>query len=215
MQTPKQIADEIDNGAAADIFYDADDYGDEGPSITIENFQLACAQGAAILRQLDAPEEWFVVITDEDGNRVDSETFGGDYSIEHIREVAGKHFGDLPAGHNCRFYPVGPERVDLAFGFSGDLPDPRLAHSIALLRLRIGLSDQIDKAVADKDLALEMALHALHQENEVRIDNDQTQYLLDRGWANEDGWEGCPDDYMGETLWSGHAAEDELRKWFG
>lgn len=122
MQTPKQIADEIDNGAAADIFYDADDYGDEGPSITIENFQLACAQGAAILRQLDAPEEWLVVITDEDGNRVDSETFGGDYSIEQIREVAGNHFGDLPAGHNCRFYPVGPERVDLAFGFSGDLP---------------------------------------------------------------------------------------------
>lgn len=127
MKTPTDIATEINKGLNRDIFYDADMYKDQSAADAIFDFQDACAKSAAILTQLDTPDDWFVVVTDEDGNRVDSETFGGDYSIEHIREMAGNHFGDLPAGHNCRFYPVGPERVDLAFGFSADIPTPRYA----------------------------------------------------------------------------------------
>lgn len=69
----------------------------------------------------EPPTEWLAVVTDEDGDRIDSETFGGDYSIEHIRETAMNHFGDLPAGNNLRFYPIAPERVDLAIGFAGDI----------------------------------------------------------------------------------------------
>lgn len=210
--TPKDIADGIDAELTSDLFHET---GMVRLKPGLENFHRACHEAAVIMRQLEAPDEWLAVVTDEDGNRIDSETFGGDYSIEVIREKAAQHFGDLPAGHNLRFYPIGPERVDLAIGFAGNIPDPRLTHSIALLRIRNGISAQIDKAIADKDFALEMALHELHQENEVRIDADQTKYLTDRGWADDDGWDACPDAYMGETLWSGHATEGELRKWFG
>ena len=122
MRTPKDIADAIDEGVLADIFYDAHDHNDVTAEDSIATFQRACIDSAAILRQLEAPDEWLVAVTDEDGNRILSETFGGDYSVEQIRETAARHFGDLPAGHNCRFYPIAPERVDLAFGFAGDIP---------------------------------------------------------------------------------------------
>ena len=122
MRTPAQIADALDEGISADIFYDAHDHDDESAETTIENFQHACGEAMTILRALDTPGEWLATVEDEDGDRILSEVFGGDYSLDQIRLNAMRHFGDLPAGHNLRFYPIGPERVDMARGFAGDLP---------------------------------------------------------------------------------------------
>jgi hypothetical protein len=63
------------------------------------------------------PDEWLVAVTDPDGDRILSETFGGDYSLEQIREQALRHFNP-PPGHTLRFYPIGEERVDLALGIA-------------------------------------------------------------------------------------------------
>lgn len=66
----------------------------------------------AVLDNHDAPAEWLVAVTDPEGARILSETFGGDYSLEQIREQALRHF-DPPPGHTLRFYPIGLERGDL------------------------------------------------------------------------------------------------------
>jgi hypothetical protein len=66
-----------------------------------------------------SPDEWLAVVTDEDGDRIDSQTFSGEYSIDHVRDQAYAYFetmGTAKSGHNVRFYPIGPERVDLAIG---------------------------------------------------------------------------------------------------
>ncbi len=122
MLTPKDIADDLDEGLRSDIFYDAHDYGDESAQGQIEKFHRAVLESAVILRQLEAPDHWLAVVTDENGNRVNSALIEGDNSTDSLRKRAGEHFGDLPAGHNCRFHPIGPDRVDLAFGFAGDIP---------------------------------------------------------------------------------------------
>lgn len=122
MTTPKQLADGLDEGLHSDIFYDARSYGDESAERQIEKFRSAVLESAIVLRQLEAPTLWLAVVTDEDGNRVNSVLLEGDNSTDSLRQRAGEHFGDLPAGHNCRFAPVGPDRADLAFGFAGDIP---------------------------------------------------------------------------------------------
>lgn len=123
MITPKDIADGLDKGLHSDIFYDdAYKYGDDSSQEALEQFHRDVLESAVILRQLEAPDHWLAVVTDENGNRVNSALIEGDNSTDSLRARAGEHFGDLPAGHSCRFYPVGPDRVDLAFGFAGDIP---------------------------------------------------------------------------------------------
>lgn len=66
-----------------------------------------------------APDEWLAVVTDEDGNRIDSQTYSGEYAIDHIRDQAYAYFetmGTARAGHNVRFHPIKAELVDLAIG---------------------------------------------------------------------------------------------------
>jgi len=97
-------------------------------------------------------------------------------------------------------------------------PDPRLPRSIALLAIRNALQEEIDawnKQGTPFAFAVASAINDAHQANESRIDTDQTQYLLDRKWADDDGWELCPDPSMGEDLWNGMASENDLMKWFG
>lgn len=48
----KAIADHIDAGLKADIFYDAHQHGDESAEQTIGEFQIACASAADLLRTL-------------------------------------------------------------------------------------------------------------------------------------------------------------------
>lgn len=95
------------------------------------------------------------------------------------------------------------------------MADPRLVESLALLKLReaIAFATEVAEQAGERDIA--KALDDLHQRNEGRIDSDQTQYLIDRGWGDYSGWEGCPDAHMGETLWSGTASRDQLVQWFG
>lgn len=128
MITPKDLADGLDKGLHSDIFYDdAYKYGDDSSQEALEQFHRDVLESAVILRQLEAPDHWLSVVTNEDGKWVNSVLLEGDNSTDSLRKRAGEYWGDLPAGHNCRFYPVGPDRADLAFGFAGDIPSIRYA----------------------------------------------------------------------------------------
>ncbi len=48
----KGLADRLDAGVIADIFYDAADHGDESAEAVIEDFQQACIDSAVIFRNL-------------------------------------------------------------------------------------------------------------------------------------------------------------------
>lgn len=48
-----KLADDLETGAAADIFYDAKLHGDDAASDTIDKFQASVAKAAAMLRQID------------------------------------------------------------------------------------------------------------------------------------------------------------------
>jgi len=100
-------------------------------------------------------------------------------------------------------------------------PDPRLPYSLALLEVRIVLEEAMKNYEADPAQTIGAHVHEilnqLHQENETKIDADQTRYLIDRGWASltEDGWWNVPAHINGETLYYGHANAMELQEWFG
>ena len=48
----KGLADRIDTGLGADIFYDAHEFGDEAAVETIDEFQTACGEAVALFRNL-------------------------------------------------------------------------------------------------------------------------------------------------------------------
>lgn len=100
-------------------------------------------------------------------------------------------------------------------------PDPRLPYSLALLEVRAVLDTAMENYQSappgSSDWHVYDLLNQLHQENESKIDTDQTKYLIDRGWASltEDGWWNVPEHIDAEALYYGHANAMELQEWFG